>query len=378
VSDTDIARDAPGLSICVPTRNRAHLVDDLIRALEPDLEQTAPAVELVIADNASTDDTATVVGARLRDSLPLRYERRPEDIGPARNIWGLVEELARGEYCWVVGDDDLVLPGAVPAMLERLASDPQLDYAYVNYAVVDLDRRRAIADSGSPYTARDEECFVRDRTDRVLTRWEDLLVANSWFPLGVYISLLPHVFRRSAWLRHAGQIDRSYGRFPESFDLAFPLLRSLATMMVGRPTLYVGEPLVAQGGWHQQWGDQYAAAMLTAFDVQLGLFEELGVDRRLLDPLRRDLVSSPAMRRGVARLLTDPEAPGRAAFSPAGFAWRNRRHPRALLGIGRATVRAAAGRVRRSLRARIGSTRARRSSRGAHSQSTHGVRETEG
>jgi hypothetical protein len=351
VSGAATAPDAPVLSICVPTWNRAALLDDLVRTIEPDLEVAAPAVELVIADNASTDDTEAVMRARLGSSPHVRYERRPENIGPARNVWGLVEQLARGEYCWVVGDDDLVFRGALQEVLERLARDPALDYAYLNYAVVDLERRHAITNSGCPYIPHDDECFVHDRSDRVLPRWEDLLMGDSWLPIGVYISLLPHVFRRSAWLQHADLIDRSHGTGPVSFDLLFPLLRSLATMMVGKPTVYVGEPLVAQGAWHQDWGDHYSAAMIAAFDEQLWLFERLGVDRRILDPLRRELVTSRAVRRRVPELLAEPGTPGRDAFSLVRFVSRNRRHPRALLGIGLETGRAFARRARRWLRA---------------------------
>jgi hypothetical protein len=93
--------------------------------------------------------------------------------------------------------------------------------------------------------------------------------------------------------------------------------------------------------------------MIAAFDEQLWLFERLGVDRRILDPLRRELVTSRAVRRRVPELLAEPGTPGRDAFSLVRFVSRNRRHPRALLGIGLETGRAFARRARRWLRARV-------------------------
>jgi hypothetical protein len=346
-------RDGPVLSICVPTRNRALLLDDLIRSLEPELERAGDDVEVVIADNASRDGTADVVRARLRDALPIRYVRRPADVGPGRSMWELIEELARGEFCWVVGDDDVVFRGAVPALVERLTAVDAPDYLYLNYAIVDLDRRRAIIDDDSRYAPSDDECFIRDRSDRVLPRWDDLLAADSWLPIAVYTSILPHVFRRDAWFRHAGGIDRVHADFGESFDGLFHLLRPIATMMAGRPTVYIGEPLVAQGGWHQEWTERYSPAIFVAYLEQLRLFEVLGVDRSRLDSLRRDLLASPVVRGSIARLLAEPGLPGRAMSSPWRFAWDNRSEARALAAIAGVAARAVAGRWSRPLRARV-------------------------
>jgi len=80
----------------------------------------ADTAELVISDNASTDNTAETVAGFQARGLPCRYERQPENIGADGNFLSCLQ-TARGQYCWVMGDDDLPLPGALPSLLSLLA-----------------------------------------------------------------------------------------------------------------------------------------------------------------------------------------------------------------------------------------------------------------
>ncbi len=88
-------------TIGIPTYNRARF---LRRALEVACQQTSDDVEVLVSDNASTDDTESVVrsfGDR------VRYHRNAENIGMWRNFIQ-VAELAGGEYLAWLQDDDLV------------------------------------------------------------------------------------------------------------------------------------------------------------------------------------------------------------------------------------------------------------------------------
>jgi abequosyltransferase len=108
--------NAPRLSVCIPTYNRAAL---LAGALESVLAQAGDEVEVVVSDNASTDDTPAVVAALQARFPRLVYSRSPENLGPDRNYLRSVE-LASGEYCWLMGSDDALAPGAVARMLNEL------------------------------------------------------------------------------------------------------------------------------------------------------------------------------------------------------------------------------------------------------------------
>ena len=106
----------PSLSICIPTFNRRHYLDELLASLAPQVDCD---VELVISDNASTDGTAEMVDA-WRHRLPLiRYHRWDTNRGADSNYLSCVE-LASGRYCWFIGSDDIAAADAVATIREGM------------------------------------------------------------------------------------------------------------------------------------------------------------------------------------------------------------------------------------------------------------------
>ncbi|MBV8166587.1 MAG: glycosyltransferase family 2 protein, partial [Alphaproteobacteria bacterium] len=94
----------PTLSVCVPTRNRlTHLERCLDRLFAPGLFPFP--IEVVLSDNASTDDTPALAQRTIARGLPLRYQRHDADIGPHANIFSAFRR-ARGAFCLYLADDD--------------------------------------------------------------------------------------------------------------------------------------------------------------------------------------------------------------------------------------------------------------------------------
>src|SRR5205823_4293943 len=101
VPDLDQDHPMSKFTIGIPTYNRAHF---LRRSLKSACDQTWPDVEVLVSDNASTDETEEVVrsyGER------VRYHRNPENIGMWPNFARLAE-MAEGEYFSWLQDDDLI------------------------------------------------------------------------------------------------------------------------------------------------------------------------------------------------------------------------------------------------------------------------------
>lgn len=116
----------PLVSVIIPTYNRAVL---LPRALESVLEQTFEDFEVLVVDDASTDDTPMVMDAYHTDAR-VRYLRQSENRGvsAARNR-GLRE--ARGELIAFLDSDDEWMPHKIEQQVARykeLSDDAGLIY----------------------------------------------------------------------------------------------------------------------------------------------------------------------------------------------------------------------------------------------------------
>lgn len=105
-------QDADLVSIVIPTHNRALLLAD---AIESCLAQIYPAIEILIVDDGSTDDTASLVAGYAHPAI--RYHRTENRGGGAARNAGL--ELARGKYVKFLDSDDALLPDALARQMAR-------------------------------------------------------------------------------------------------------------------------------------------------------------------------------------------------------------------------------------------------------------------
>ena len=118
----------PVLSICVPTYNRSRYLASLLESLVGQLAAFPFPYELVIADNASTDDTPAVV-ARLLDRLPIRSIRHPETIGCYPNVVFAMTQ-ARGRFMMYLADDDCILGDSLAEAVATMEADPGIAITY--------------------------------------------------------------------------------------------------------------------------------------------------------------------------------------------------------------------------------------------------------
>jgi abequosyltransferase len=117
----------PRLSICIPTLNRGEFIG---ATLESIVSQITEEVEIVVVDGGSTDNTAAVVSHYQQTVSGIRYLRtdKTESSGTTPSGAGFdldcnrAVEAARGDYCWLFTDDDLLNPGAVGGVLAATRS----------------------------------------------------------------------------------------------------------------------------------------------------------------------------------------------------------------------------------------------------------------
>jgi abequosyltransferase len=122
--------ERPLLTIAIPTYNRSKCLAQLLEILAPQLAGES-RVELVISDNASPDDTSTVIASFRDKGLSLIYDREEKNIGPDANFLKCFRE-ARGKYVWIFGDDDIILPGSLRKVLDLLSQN-ECDLIHVGF-----------------------------------------------------------------------------------------------------------------------------------------------------------------------------------------------------------------------------------------------------
>lgn len=126
----------PLISVVIPVHNGERYLGDCLRSV---LRQTYEHLEIVLADNASTDRTAEIIDAcadpRMRRlSVPL-------DVLSLHANWERAVAAAQGEFVKLVCHDDLLSPECVAVQAKMLLAHPD--------AVLASNRRRIVDDRGN-------------------------------------------------------------------------------------------------------------------------------------------------------------------------------------------------------------------------------------
>lgn len=228
----------PPVSVVIPAHDRAGTIEAAIRSV---LDQSFGDFELIVVDDASSDDTAEAVRAISDPRLRLLVHKTNRGAGAARNT-GIA--AARGEWVAFQDSDDEWLPSKLAKQMARLAgaeAGPDTIAAYCGMIVLGTPEAAGTAqDRGAGRT------LVQYRPAPGPGPVEGDLAAAL---LGrSFISTQTLVARRSA-LRAIDGFDESL-RALEDWDLSIRLAR------LGR-ILLVDEPLVIQ---------RYSANSLTRDD----------------------------------------------------------------------------------------------------------------
>lgn len=107
----------PKLTISIPTWNRAEFLRENILSMLPGIQALpSGSVEIFISDNASTDDTASFLAEMSREHAFIRYVSQSENMGANANFYTVLKE-AKGDYVWLMGDDDHINPACLSQIL---------------------------------------------------------------------------------------------------------------------------------------------------------------------------------------------------------------------------------------------------------------------
>ncbi len=123
----------PKITVIIPTYNSARFLPAAIQSV---LDQTRKDVEILILDDASTDNTHEVLSPFLKDSR-VRLVSHPHNIGiTANRNYGL--SIAKGEYIAMLDSDDVWLDSCkLERQIEILETHPHIAIVGTHAKIID-------------------------------------------------------------------------------------------------------------------------------------------------------------------------------------------------------------------------------------------------
>jgi len=133
----------PFFSIVIPTYNRSKYLACAIHGV---LRQKYTDYELIISDNASSDDTQKIMSTFA--SKKIRYFRNRKNIGWIGNVQNAIDH-AKGKYIFLHGDDDYIFETSCLLQLHKILSKVEAGLVRMNY-ITYADKTGDIFDVHNP------------------------------------------------------------------------------------------------------------------------------------------------------------------------------------------------------------------------------------
>lgn len=240
--------DGPGeaglVSVVIPTYNRAYSIGEAVRSA---LRQTHSSVEVLVADDGSTDDSRQVI-ERIIDAR-VRYFYQPNAGCPAAR--NLAIRHARGEFVALLDSDDQWMPWKLEAQVALLRARPEVGMVWTDMSAVD-DRGRVVRERhlrtlyGAHRRVRVEEIMQRAGTLRDLLPNRTLGFGGCPFYVGdVFSHLLlgslvhtPSLLLRRERLRQTEGFNESLRPAGEDYDFHLRTAAHGPVAFLDAPSMY--------------------------------------------------------------------------------------------------------------------------------------------
>lgn len=151
----------PLVSIVLPTYNGSRYLEEAVRSC---CDQTHTNWELIVVDDASTDDTPGIVARLSKQEPRIRHVRHDRNRKlPAALNTGF--RSAAGQYFTWTSDDNRYRPNAIEMMVNVLEANPEQDLVYADYSVIDANDQpvREVLLKGPEWLLKDNyvgACFL--------------------------------------------------------------------------------------------------------------------------------------------------------------------------------------------------------------------------
>src|SRR5579863_6759827 len=114
-------RNSPLITTVIPTFNRANLLKLAIASVQ---SQTFRDFQILVLDNASSDNTANFVSLLSEQDSRIKYHRHSTNIGAAANFKYGYEQVNTPFFSFL-SDDDVLLPGFYERAYQLLTKYPE-------------------------------------------------------------------------------------------------------------------------------------------------------------------------------------------------------------------------------------------------------------
>lgn len=247
------------LSICIPVYNNYELFRNCLNLAAQTSENNRKIVEIIVQDNHSDENIYNIV-SKLRNtykSINIKYFRNERNIGLANNFIKAVENSV-GEYCWIIGADDFVLPNSVDKIVDVILNNKEIDFISLGFSTIYLNNLRSLYSNGDGQNFFDVNIILSESSYKKSNSTSGRLLfqqtLNPEINHTFHGSMMTCVFKKKIWDMFEITENISNEQF-DSLASIYPHQYIFLKTMFNRNAYFLNENMISTGKGRRSWID---------------------------------------------------------------------------------------------------------------------------
>ncbi len=265
------------LSICIPTHNRPSSIKNCLDSIYKNSYEQINNYEVCISDNSENNVTQKIVSS-YKSRMPINYLKNTKNINRVKNYLSVVD-MAKGDFIWMIGDDDLLTQFALEKILKLIDEySKKIDFFYINSYLLDASYLDKIEYSYNLMKLpKNMKKFSKKNVSGVVDFF-DLIDPSISFDFlgGMYLA----VFKKALWQKNTSYIDKEATRDNNTFsyyDNTFPHVKIFAKCFSKSKAYFYHHPLSITLSGVREWSDLYPLVRSIRLVESVEIFRENGL-----------------------------------------------------------------------------------------------------
>jgi glycosyltransferase involved in cell wall biosynthesis len=249
----------PKLSICIPTYNRSKYLLNCLNSILIAKRMSNLNFEVCISDNKSNEKILPIIN-RFKKRYKIVFKKNKKNIGIAKNIIQSVS-MAKGEFVWILGNDDLVLPNTFKTLEKLFSENSDVEFYYINTFNIE---NNFIKKNSIPLNTKkiNFSKFKKLSNYKISKKKNFFELINPFISFEFLLSMNLCIFKRIYWIKNTNKIDKKNlndERLYSNFDNTAPHVKIWSAAFNNKKSYFFAKPLSANihGPRTDDWGSHY-------------------------------------------------------------------------------------------------------------------------
>ena len=265
------------LSICIPTFNRPDLLNNCLNSiLIAKKFFTKLRFEVCISDNSNNFQSKSIINS-YKKKINLTYKKNKKNIGYIKNYIKVVK-MAKGEFVWVIGDDEILKPNTFKILSENFKKNTDIDFMYINSNFLQSEYFSKFKKPFNSYhLPKKMETFSKIKKNKKVMFFDLIHHKVSWdFLLGIFQS----IYKRKMFLKNLKFIDKKEmyktGEW-STFENTTFYCETYAIAFKNSKSLIQSKPIIVSTYGHKSWENLWDFIKIVRIPELLEMYKKKGL-----------------------------------------------------------------------------------------------------